>query len=78
MCMVISITDFKTHCLRVLREVEETHEPIEVSRQGHVRFRIVPVRKPEVPAWKRLHQSGILKARPDESVLSDSDFEASR
>ena len=76
--MVISVTDFKTHCLRVLREVEETNEPVEVSRQGRVRFRIVPVRKPETPAWKRLRHSGLLKARPGESVLSDSDFEANR
>lgn len=76
--MVISVTDFKTHCLRVLREVEETNEPVEVSRQGRVRFRIVPVHKPEMPAWKRLRQSGLLKARPGESVLSDSDFEANR
>jgi prevent-host-death family protein len=76
--MVISVTDFKTHCLRVLREVEETNEPVEVSKQGRVRFRIVPVCKPETPAWKRLHRSGILKARPGESVLSDSDFEANR
>jgi prevent-host-death family protein len=76
--MVISVTDFKSHCLRILREVEETNQPVEVSRQGRVRFRIVPVRKPDEPAWKRLRQSGILKARPGESVLSDADFEANR
>lgn len=76
--MVISVTDFKTHCLRVLREVEETDQPVEVSRQGHVRFRIIPVRKPETPAWKRLRQSGTLKGKPGESVLSDADFEANR
>jgi prevent-host-death family protein len=76
--MVISVTDFKSHCLRILREVEETNRPVEVSRQGRVRFRIVPVRKPEMPAWKRLHQSGVLKARPEESVLSESDFNANQ
>jgi prevent-host-death family protein len=76
--MVISVTDFKTHCLRVLREVEETNRPVEVSRQGRVRFRIVPVSKPDTPAWKRLRQSGVLKSLPEESVLSDSDFEANR
>jgi prevent-host-death family protein len=76
--MVISVTDFKSHCLRILREVEETNRPVEVSRQGRVRFRIVPVRTPEKPAWKRLHQSGVLKARPEETVLSESDFRANR
>lgn len=76
--MVISVTDFKSHCLRILREVEESNRPVEVSRQGCVRFRIVPVRKPEKPAWKRLHQSGVLKARPEESVLAESDFNANR
>jgi hypothetical protein len=43
-----------------------------------VRFRIIPVRKPETPAWKRLRQSGTLKAKPGESVLSDADFAANR
>ena len=76
--MVISVTDFKTHCLRVLRDGEETNQPVEVSRQGHVRFRIIPVRKPETSAWKRLRQSGTLKGKPGESVLSDADFEANR
>lgn len=76
--MVISVTDFKSHCLRVLREVEETNQPVEVSKQGRVRFRVVPVCKAEKPAWIRLRQRGILKARPGESVLSETDFEAGR
>lgn len=76
--MVISVTEFKTHCLRVLREVEETNRPVEVSKQGRVRFRIVPVRAPGRPAWKRLHGSGALRAAPGESVLSEKAFEASR
>lgn len=76
--MVISVTNFKSQCLRVLREVEETNRPVEVSKQGRVRFRIVPVREPGKPAWKRLQGSGVLKAAAGESVLSETDFEAGR
>jgi len=76
--MTITITDFKTHCLRILREVEQTSEPVEISKQGKIRFRIVPVSAPNQPPWERLRRHGVLTMDPGESVLSHDDFEACR
>ena len=76
--MTISITDFKTHCLRILREVEESNKPVEISKQGKVRFRIIPVMVPDKVPWMRLHSQGTLVSPPEESVLNQEDWEASR
>ena len=74
--MTISVTNFKTNCLRILRELEHSNEVVEISKQGKVRFRVISVREPEHPPWKRLQQSAFLSSKPGESVLSDEDFHA--
>lgn len=76
--MTISVTEFKAHCLRILREVERSNRPVEISKQGRVRYRIVPVREPEAAPWMRLRSHGLLTACPEESVMSGDDWEASR
>ena len=79
--MTISVTEFKTKCLQLLKEIEAGGEPIEITRHGKVVARIVPAgpttasdKKP----WERLRGRGRLLARPGEGVLSESDFEAAR
>jgi prevent-host-death family protein len=76
--MTITVTEFKAHCLRILREVERSNRPVEISKQGRVRYRIVPVREPDMAPWMRLRSHGLLTASAGEAVLSDSDWEASR
>jgi len=76
--MTISVTEFKTHCLRILREVERSNRPVEISKQGRVRYRIVPVREPDTAPWLRLRSHGLLVATAGESVISEADWEASR
>lgn len=76
--MTISITEFKTHCLRILRDVEQTRMPVEISKQGKVRFRVIPVLDSKRAPWERLQGSGTLHASAEESVLSEEDFAASR
>lgn len=76
--MTISVTEFKAHCLRILREVEQSNRPVEISKQGRVRFRIVPVREPEKSPWMRLRRHGLLLADPGESVFSESEWDAAR
>ena len=76
--MTVTVTDFKTHCLRILRDVEQMNRPVEISKQGKVRFRIIPVLDPHKAPWERLRQRGSLSASPGESVFSDHDFEANR
>ena len=77
--MTISITDFKARCLEIIRDVENSGESVEISRRGRVVARVVSVagdRSVDSPAWHRLRGSGNLLATPEESVLSDEDFEA--
>ena len=76
--MTISITEFKTHCLRILRDVEQSRQPIEISKQGRVRFRVIPVLEPQYSPWERLRGSGKLHASAEESVLSEDDFIANQ
>lgn len=76
--MTISVTEFKAHCLRILREVEQSNRPVEISKQGKVRFRIVPVREPEKAPWMRLRRHALLVADPGESVFAASDWDAAR
>jgi len=81
--MVISVTDFKHHCLEVIRRVEKTGQPVAITRRGKVVARLAPssgavvgdARKP----WERLRElGGRLLAEPGESALKEKDFEASR
>ena len=79
--MTITVTEFKAKCLRLLRNVETEGETIEITRRGKVVARVVPAvtaagshKKP----WERLRGSGRLLAKPEEGVLAESDFEATR
>ena len=81
--MDISVTDFKQHCLDIVRRVERTGRPVSVTRRGKVVARLHPasdgtVARGQKP-WERLRAAGgRLIAGPGESVLRPGDFEASR
>ena len=79
--MTISVTDFKAHCLEILRNVEEHGGTVEIERRGRVVARLVPVvghRSETLRPWERLRGTGRLEAAPGESFLRDEDFEATR
>lgn len=79
--MTISVTEFKARCLEILRDLESRGEVIEIERRGRIVARVVPVAgdaSGDRPPWHRLRGSGELHAEPEESVLSDEDFEAGR
>jgi len=76
--MTITVTEFKARCLKILRDVEVSGKPVDISKQGRVRFRIVPVYEPGVVPWKRLTGTGRLLATPGESVISTKDFVANQ
>jgi prevent-host-death family protein len=79
--MVISVTQFKAHCLELLRNIEQRGDAIEIERRGRVVARVVPasdVSRSTAPAWERLRGTGRLVATPGESVLRAGDFEATR
>jgi antitoxin (DNA-binding transcriptional repressor) of toxin-antitoxin stability system len=79
--MTISVTEFKARCLEILRELERSGQAVEIERRGRVVARVIPVAgelSAETPPWRRLRGTGRLLAAPEESVLSDGEFEANR
>ncbi len=81
--MDISVTEFKQHCLDIIRRVEKSGRPVTITRRGKVVARLQPP-LPAVGArmqrpWEELRAlGGRLLAEPGESVLHDEDFEALR
>ncbi len=77
---VISVSSFKSHCLDVIRQVENMGVPVDIVRRGKIVARLVPSVEATqgTPAWLRLRGRGALMATADESVLNDQDFNALR
>jgi len=81
--MDITVTEFKHHCLKIIRRVEETGRPVAITRRGKVVARLNPSGSAAGPGslspWEQLRAlGGRLLAKPCESVLHDEDFEALR
>ena len=81
--MDISVTEFKHHCLKIIRGVEKTGKPVAITRRGKVVVRLSPSGSAPGPSslepWEQLRMlGGRLLATPGESVLRDEDFEALR
>ena len=81
--MDISVTDFKHHCLEIIRRVERTGTPVAITRRGKVVAQLRPPATPQAgktaKPWEQLWElGGRLLAAPGESVLRNEDFEALR
>ncbi len=80
--MVISVTEFKHHCLKIIRRVEKTGKPVSIMRRGKVVVRPNPsgsAGQGGLKPWEQLRSlGGRLLAKPGESVLHDEDFKALR
>ncbi len=76
----ISVSEFKTHCLEVIRQVERDGAAVDLVRRGRIVARLVPSTpaSQDTPAWLRLRGCGRLDAMPEESVLDVADFDALR
>ncbi len=79
--MDISVTDFKTRCLDLIRRIEKDGTPVVIRRHGKVVARLEPAGPPdeELKPWEQLRaMGGTVFATPAESVLHEKDFEALR
>ena len=76
----VSVSEFKAHCLDVIRQVEKSGAAVDLVRRGKVVARLVPTAStPQgTPAWLRLRGHGALAASAEESVLDERDFDAAR
>lgn len=71
----VSARDFKTHCLQLIREVEETGQEIIITRHKKPVARLAPVQKEFIPLAGR--DKGRLKIYGDivSSVWDDESFD---
>ncbi|MDP1652173.1 MAG: type II toxin-antitoxin system Phd/YefM family antitoxin [Rhodocyclaceae bacterium] len=76
----VSVTEFKAHCLEVIRQVEQGSATVDLTRHGKVVARLVPTPQAAqgIPTWMRLRGRGRLVGAPEESVLDAGAFEALR
>ncbi|MDP1613639.1 MAG: type II toxin-antitoxin system prevent-host-death family antitoxin [Sulfuritalea sp.] len=76
----VSVTDFKAHCLDVIRQVEQDGKAVDLTRHGKVVARLVPTPRTAqgVPPWLRLRGRGRLTGTPEAAVLDAADFDALR
>jgi len=74
----VSVTEFKAHCLDMIRQVEKAGTAVDLVRRGKVVARLVPTASaPQgTAAWLRLRGRGVLTVSAEESVLDERDFEA--
>ena len=76
--MDISITEFKQHCLEVVRRVEQTGKPVAITRRG----RVVAQLEPALPAgsaargkpWERLRGRARWLAAAGETLVNEQDL----
>ena len=81
--MDISVTEFKQHCLEIIRSVEQSGRSVILTRRGKVIARLSRlgpiVAADTLPPWEQLRMlGGSLLAAPGESVIRDEDFEVLR
>jgi prevent-host-death family protein len=79
--MDISVTDFKAHCLDLIRKVEESGKSVTIRRRGRVVARLEPASSASGAGkpWEELRAlGGHTDVKANESVWVHEDFEALR
>lgn len=76
----VGVSEFKAHCLDLIRQVEQAGNAVDLMRHGKVVARLVPAAPASqgTPTWLRLRGTGVLRAAAGESVLGAADFDAVR
>jgi antitoxin (DNA-binding transcriptional repressor) of toxin-antitoxin stability system len=77
--MDISVTQFRAHCLELIRQVEAGGEEVQIRRRGRVVARLSPPPGRAAsgpPPWTALRGSGRFDVEPEDSVLDAQAFSA--
>jgi len=72
--MQMTATEFKAKCLKVLDQVNQTGEPLEISKRGQVIAMLVP--PPRKQPWKALRGKGSMSGDPFAPVVGEDEIEA--
>lgn len=70
---MVTATEFKAKCLRLLDEVNRTGEELVISKRGKPVARVIP-ENPEKP-WLALRDGGGAIIDPFEPTVAESDIE---
>jgi len=79
--MDISVTQFKAHCLDLIRQFEDSGKAITIRRRGKVVARLEPAASGsgQGKPWEELRAlGGHTQLKANESGWTDEDFEALR
>jgi prevent-host-death family protein len=79
--MDISVTRFRSLCLKLIRQVESGGEVVEITRHGKTVARLIPPAGSSASGqkrWEALLGSGVLSMEPEDSVLDAKAFTALR
>ncbi len=79
--MDISVTEFRAHCLALIRKVEESGKSITIRRRGQVVARLEPARgcSSQDKPWEALRAlGGSTRITATESCWAEGDFAALR
>lgn len=71
--MQMTATEFKAKCLKVLDQVHQTGEPLEISKRGKVIAVLVP--PPRKQPWKALRGKGCMSGDPFSPALGEDEIE---
>ena len=71
--MQMTATEFKAKCLKVLDQVHQTGEPLEISKRGNVIAVLIP--PPRNQPWKALRGKGRISGDPFAPVLGEDEIE---
>jgi len=75
----ISVSEFKKTCTRVLRELPEHGEPIQITSRRKVVAKIVPAReKGTHPSWGALSGQVLHIAEDFDEPMGDQDWDAAQ
>jgi antitoxin (DNA-binding transcriptional repressor) of toxin-antitoxin stability system len=78
--MDISVSEFKAHCLDIIRRMEKDGQSVTIKRRGKIVARLTPLTAAEkqLKPWEKLRGTGVLLGNPEDSVLMGEDFMAAR
>lgn len=79
--MDISVTEFKEHCLRIIRGVEKSRRAVRITRHGKAVAQLEPAvqsGESDVAPWLLLRGSAVCSFEASDSVIREEEFEAMR
>ena len=73
--MKVSATEFKAKCLKLMDQVQKTHDPVIITKRGAPVAKLVPAEPEESKSWFGC-MAGTIEIAEDITAPMDEDWEA--